>query len=155
MLGFVSRAFTKENDDAGEPILGRTVARLAPGERRFVTPEGHGALAAEYERLRAAGEPGSPRVQALAALLEGLTVVQAAGPAEKRAVFGSWVTVEDDEGAAARYRLVGPDEADAKSGLISIDSPLGRAVLGKIAGDTVEFDRPRGSAELSIIAVEN
>src|SRR3546814_2811330 len=45
--------------------------------------------------------------------------------------FGAWVTVEDEDGKEARYRIVGPDELDLKKNLISIDSPLARALIGK------------------------
>jgi transcription elongation factor GreB len=74
--------------------------------------------------------------------------------AEGRAAFGAWVTVEDEDGERASWRLVGPDETDADKGLISIDSPMGRALLGKRADDEVEVARPRGPAVFTVVRVE-
>ena len=67
--------------------------------------------------------------------------------------FGAWVTVEDEDGARASYRLVGPDEPDPDNGHISVDSPMGRALLGKQVDDEVEVRRPRGDAWFTIVAV--
>ena len=91
---------------------------------------------------------------ALAATLAELTVV-APDPAQAgRAFFGAWVTLEDEDGGRARYRIVGPDEADAKAGLISVDAPLARALLGKSAGDEAVVERPRGATGYTVISVE-
>jgi len=58
--------------------------------------------------------------------------------------FGAWFEVEDDEGNAHAYRIVGPDETDAPKGWISIDSPLARAALKKRVDDEFETDLPGG-----------
>jgi transcription elongation factor GreB len=63
------------------------------------------------------------------------------------------VTVEDEAGQSATYRLVGPDETDAPTGRISIESPMARALLGKSAGDEAIVRRPKGESELVITAV--
>ena len=60
-------------------------------------------------------------------------------PHVDRVHFGAWVTVERDEGSPVEYRIVGPDEADAAHGLISLDSPLARALLGKSPGDEIQL----------------
>ena len=70
-----------------------------------------------------------------------------------RVACGAWVTLEDDDGAEQVYRLVGPDEFDAKQGLISVDSPVARAVLGKREGDEVTVARPKGPATFTITDV--
>jgi transcription elongation factor GreA len=71
-----------------------------------------------------------------------------------RVVFGVTVVVEDQEtGEEARYRVVGVDEADVKAGLISVSSPIGRALVGKREGDEVTFQSPRGQRRFSITQV--
>ncbi len=64
-----------------------------------------------------------------------------------RVYFGAWVTLEDEEGQRVRYRVVGPDESDPGSGLISIDSPVGRSLMGRQVDDEVTVLRPRGSMD--------
>ena len=74
--------------------------------------------------------------------------------AEGRIVFGSTVDLEDeDSGAAVTYHIVGDDEADLKQGLISISSPIARALIGKSAGDVAEVQAPGGVRHYEIIAV--
>jgi len=58
--------------------------------------------------------------------------------------FGAWLTLEDEDGQESRFRIVGPDESDAKKGFISIDSPLARALLKKQVDDEVQVDTPSG-----------
>ena len=70
-----------------------------------------------------------------------------------RAYFGAWVTVEDDDGEERTYRLVGPDEFDVARGLLSVDAPLGRALLGKREGDVARVQRPAGVVELTVLEV--
>ena len=60
---------------------------------------------------------------------------------------------EDEEGLTHNYRIVGPDEFDLSQGLLSCDSPLGRALLGKIAGDTVYLKTPEGETEWYIHSI--
>ena len=74
--------------------------------------------------------------------------------AEGRVVFGSTVDLEDeDSGAKVTYQIVGDDEADLKQGLISISSPIARALIGKEAGDVAEVQAPGGLRHYEIIAV--
>jgi transcription elongation factor GreB len=162
----MSKAFTSEENEGLQPVRPRP--RPAEGERRYVTPEGHRALQAEAARLQAEraqaaarGAEGVPllpdldeRIAALAATLEALTIVKPDPSQAGRAFFGAWVTVEDEDGNEARYRIVGPDEADAKAGLINVASPLARALLGKAEGDTAVVERPRGPVELTVLAVD-
>ncbi len=75
-------------------------------------------------------------------------------PENDRIVFGARVTLEDtDSGDQKQYRLLGQDEADIKNGIISVSSPLGRALIGKSAGDIVEVKTPGGLKEYEIIQV--
>jgi len=74
--------------------------------------------------------------------------------AEGRVVFGATVDLEDeDSGAKVTYQLVGDDEADLKQGLISISSPIARALIGKSAGDVAEVQAPAGLRHYEVIAV--
>ena len=72
---------------------------------------------------------------------------------EGKARLGAHVKVSDGEGHEAEYRLVTPDEADPTHGAVSVESPLGRALLGKSAGDDVTVERPRGAVEYTVEAV--
>ena len=74
--------------------------------------------------------------------------------AEGKAVFGATVDLEDEaSGAAVTYQIVGDDEADLKLGLISISSPIARALIGKEAGDIAEVQAPGGIKSYEIMAV--
>ncbi len=62
-----------------------------------------------------------------------------------KVMFGATVTVQDiDTGDIATYTILGAEEADTRRGRISIESPLGRALLGKVVGDEVTFYAPKG-----------
>ena len=63
------------------------------------------------------------------------------------------VVVEDEDGERHRYRLVGPDEFDAAAGRISVDSPVGRALMGKRLGDEALIRRPKGDAVWEIVEI--
>jgi len=71
-----------------------------------------------------------------------------------RIYFGAWVTLGDEEGEEVRYRLVGPDETRAEEGLISIDSPIGRALVGREEGDEVVVRRPAGQKTFEVLVVD-
>ncbi len=72
-----------------------------------------------------------------------------------RVVFGSTVVLEDEEsGQEVTYQIVGEDEADLKAGMISIGSPIARAMIGKEAGDTAAVQAPGGVKNYEIVAVK-
>lgn len=80
--------------------------------------------------------------------------VSSEAPTDRQAVyFGAWIRIEDDEGKQQSLRIVGPDETDAATGCISIDSPLARALLRKRIGDDVEAQLPGGRHGYSIMAI--
>ena len=93
------------------------------------------------------------RVRFLSKRLDELTVVTDPPQRDGKVYFGAWVTLEDEEGLEVVYRVVGPDEFDAARGLISMDAPLGRALLGREQGDEVEVRRPKGPAAFTILAI--
>ena len=70
-----------------------------------------------------------------------------------RVRFGATVQVEDEQGAVRNYTLVGVDEADARAGLISYRSPLGRGLLGREEGDEALVDAPSGKRSLVVLSV--
>lgn len=71
-----------------------------------------------------------------------------------RVVFGSTVDLEDeDSGARVTYQIVGDDEADLKLGLVSISSPIARALIGKSEGDVAEVRAPGGVRSYEIVQV--
>jgi transcription elongation factor GreB len=163
----VSKAFTSEETPDVGPVV-RAPPRVAPGEVRYVTPEGQAALRQELERLRearagAAALPEHARaarqaeLDRRAALVEGtlaaLTVLGPESAPEGRVGFGTFVLVEDEEGRTHSWRIVGPDEADARRGLVSVSSPVARALLGHEAGDTVEVELPAGGREFTVLEV--
>jgi transcription elongation factor GreA len=74
--------------------------------------------------------------------------------AEGRVVFGATVDLEEEAtGARVTYHIVGDDEADLKLGLISISSPIARALIGKGEGDVADVRAPGGIKSYEIIAV--
>ena len=74
--------------------------------------------------------------------------------ANGRVVFGSTVQVEDqDGGVKLTYQLVGDDEADIKNGLLSVLSPIARALIGKSEGDVVDVTAPGGTRSYEIVSV--
>ncbi len=93
------------------------------------------------------------RVRFLRQRLEGMVIV-ADPPADLRRVFfGAWVSLQA-AGEELRYRIVGPDEFDLAPGYISMDSPLGRALLAKALEDEVTVAAPGGPRTLTIVAIE-
>ncbi|HWI41894.1 MAG TPA: transcription elongation factor GreB [Verrucomicrobiae bacterium] len=93
------------------------------------------------------------RVRFLSKRLEVLRVVKEPPPRQDRVYFGAWVRLENEEGAEALYRIVGPDEFDPSRGWISIDSPVAKALLGKDEGAEVTVRRPAGTTTLTILEI--
>jgi transcription elongation factor GreA len=95
------------------------------------------------------------RIQELEGKLAVAQIIDPSGlDADGRVVFGSTVDLEDeDSGAKATYQIVGDDEADLKQGLISISSPMARALIGKEAGDIAEVQAPGGLRSWEIVDV--
>ena len=93
------------------------------------------------------------RIRYLQKRLENLVIVERAPNDRTRVFFGAWVRLEDDAGNVYTYHIVGADEFDAGAGLISIDSPLARALLKKTEGDEFQVQLPKGLATFTVIAV--
>ncbi len=110
---------------------------------------------AEYEAAKDKQGFVEGRIQEI----EGkLSVAQVIDPLELnaggRVVFGATVELEDeDTGQNVVYQIVGEDEADIKLGLVNINSPISRALIGKEEGDVAEVQAPGGLRRYEVIAV--
>jgi transcription elongation factor GreB len=97
------------------------------------------------------------RVRFLRKRLEGMTIVDPQADLGKRdanrVYFGAWVQIESADGELRWYRIVGPDEFDMASDYISMDSPLGRSLLGKRLDDDILVELPGGAATLTVAAI--
>ncbi len=93
------------------------------------------------------------RVRFLRQRLDGMVVVDKPPSDPSRVYFGAWVTVEDDAGDVTDYRLVGPDEFDLPKGLISMDSPLGKALMRKAVDDEFSIELPTGRKTFTVVAI--
>ena len=81
------------------------------------------------------------RIQFLSRHLDELKVIEQLPKDQDQVFFGAWVTLEDDSGQTATYRIVGADEFDADPHYISVDAPLARALIGKHIDDEVSLQR--------------
>jgi transcription elongation factor GreB len=148
-----------------------------------ITPEGESRLREEYQRLwsverpkvaREVGEAAAlgdrsenaeyiygkrrlreidSRLEFLNRRLDELRVVSPEDRGDGVVRFGAWVALRGEDGRSIEYQIVGPDEFDVEVGRISMDSPLGSALLGKSAGDEVAVRRPKGDAVFEITGV--
>ncbi|MDF1779670.1 MAG: transcription elongation factor GreB [Alcanivoracaceae bacterium] len=84
------------------------------------------------------------RIRFLSRRLDDMVVVERAPDDTSRIFFGAYVELEGEDGVCVQHRIVGPDESDAKTGGISIDSPLARALLKKQVDDEVDVQTPAG-----------
>ena len=84
------------------------------------------------------------RIRYLQKRLPDLKVVNNQPSNPQQVFFAAWVTLEDEQGNEKTYRIVGPDEFDAKKGWISMDSPVAKALLKKQIDDDVQVETPNG-----------
>jgi transcription elongation factor GreB len=155
----------------------------APRGSKFITPEGARRLKEELDHLwrvlrpqvtQAVSEAAAQgdrsenaeyiygkkqlreidrRVRFLRQRLDGMTVVSEPPKDRARVFFGAWVTIEDEDGEQAEYRIVGPDELDPARRYISMDSPMGRALLRKALDEEVKVEVPGGLKTYLVAAV--
>jgi len=112
---------------------------------------------ADYSSAREEQSFLEGRIATIEALLRDATVIEApTSEAGGKVGLGSKVSIADPETPddVTIYELVGPPEADPSAGRISNASPVGRALVGKTAGETVTVRTPRGDAEFLIVAVD-
>lgn len=145
---------------AGEKDLKSELQELWLLRRKEVVPalsaaaaEGDRSENAEYiYRKKQLGEIDR-RIRYISRRLDDVSVVHLAPPDRDKVFFGATVKLEDEDGQAVQYRIVGADETDARKGYISVDSPLARALLGKKRQDCVSVVRPEDSAEFVVVDI--
>lgn len=93
------------------------------------------------------------RIRFLQKRLDELVIVDRTPDDQSRIFFGAWVRLENEAGKVAEYRIVGPDEFDLEKGLISIDSPLARALLKKTVDDEITLALPTGQTVYTILEI--
>jgi transcription elongation factor GreA len=116
----------------------------------------HGDLSenAEYHAARERQGFIEGRVLELEDKLSRAEVIDIKGQSGSRVMFGAHVALVDEETEEkAKYQIVGPEEAEIQNGLLSIQSPLAKAILGKEAGESVEVSTPRGMRYFEILEV--
>ncbi|GBD44360.1 Transcription elongation factor GreA [bacterium HR40] len=124
--------------------------------RAIAAAREHGDLSenAEYHAARERQSFIEGRVLELEDQLARAEVIDAAKLSGDRVMFGATVRLVDEEtDEEVTYRIVGPLEADIGLGLLSVESPLARALLGRKAGDHVEVETPRGTRYFEILEV--
>lgn len=94
------------------------------------------------------------RVRYLRKRVEDIVVVDSVPENQDKVYFGAWVCLEDEEGSRLEYRIVGPDETDSQLGYISMDSPVGRALLKKSVDDEVVVKLPERKVVYKILGVK-
>ena len=117
---------------------------------------GHGDLTdnAEYDAAREHQRILETKIRDMQTMLGGCQMVDYPRTPPDRVVFGTLVAVEDlSTGERSSYELVGPYESDTKKGLISVTSPLGKALIGKKEGDQVKVEAPGGIREMEILEI--
>ncbi|MDE2367440.1 MAG: transcription elongation factor GreA [Burkholderiales bacterium] len=146
----------------GAELLKSELQRLKSVERHAVIQaisearaQGDLSENAEYDAAKDKQGFIEGRIKELESKLAAAQIIDpAALDAGGKIVFGSTVDLEDEaSGAKVTYQIVGDDEADLKLGLISISSPIARALIGKEAGDTAEVQAPGGLRHWEIVEV--
>ena len=151
------------------PLTRRGAEKLKEELHRLKTYERHAVIQAiaearaqgdlsenaEYEAAKDKQGFIEGRILEVEAKLAAAQVIDpAALDAEGRVVFGATIDLEEmASGAEVTYQIVGDDEADIKLGLISISSPIARALIGKSEGDVADVQAPGGVKSYEIVAV--
>ncbi len=166
----MSKAFTRESDDAPEQPVFRPPPQLPPGVKNYVTPAGARQMREEMdhliqvERPQAAALPDAADAKRQLQLIEQrLTILdQSLRTAEivpppalpwEQVRFGATVTVRDCGGIETCYRIVGVDEIDLDRDWVSWRSPVAKALLNARLGQRVRFHVPAGEQEIEIIGI--
>ena len=124
--------------------------------RAIAEARSHGDLSENAEYAAAREQQGfiEGRIKEIEWRLAHAHVIDPAGlPPSGKVVFGATVDLEDAGGVRVTYQIVGDDEADIRHGLISINSPIARAIVGKTSGDEVEVAAPGGIKAYEIVEV--
>ncbi len=146
----------------GADLLKEELQRLKSKERPSVInsiaearAQGDLSENAEYDAAKEKQGFIEGRIAELESKLSAAQIIDpAAVEADGRVVFGATVELEEiEDGSKVTYQIVGDDEADIDHGLISISSPIARALIGKGEGDVAAVKAPGGVHEYEIISV--
>ena len=144
----------------GEIALSTELRELWQLRRREVVPaitaaaaEGDRSENAEYIYRKKQLREIDRRVRFLRQRLDNITIVDHVPSDPSRIFFGAWVELEDKDGKIQKYRIVGPDEIDPEQGYISMDSPVGAALMKKTIDDGIAVQTPKGEMILTILSV--
>ena len=145
----------------GAALLQAELQRLKTVERpansqAIAEARSHGDLSenAEYHAARERAGFIEGRIKDIESKLANAQVIDPKlHDAGGRCVFGATVDVEDGDGNAATWQIVGEDEADIKAGKISVSSPIARALIGKESGEAVDVQTPGGVKRYEIVDV--
>lgn len=107
----------------------------------------------EYEEAKNAQGWVEGRILTLEKMIRNAEIIEEEPKTKGLVSLGSKVKVKDEFGETS-YTIVGPPEADPKKGLISLESPVGKALLGKAKGDKVKVSTPGGTSTLTILSVK-
>ena len=143
----------------GKQLLDEELKRLIHKERPEVIKQieearSHGDLSenAEYDAAKEKQALVEGRIQDIQSKLAGAEIVDPSQIKSETIVFGAKVRLLDyDTDQEVTYQIVGVDEADVKSGFISILSPIARALIGKKVGDVAVVASPKGEKELEVL----
>lgn len=123
----------------------------------IATARAHGDLKenAEYHAAREQQSFTEGRIKEIEGKLSNAEVIDVTKVnANGRIVFGTTVVLTDEtSGEESTYTIVGEDEADIKAGMISVTSPIARAMIGKEEGDLVTVDAPAGHRDYAVVAM--
>jgi transcription elongation factor GreA len=144
----------------GQKMLTEELARLKAERPTIIDAieeaRAHGDLS-ENAEYHAAKERQGQIEASIADIEDRLSRAQVIDPRDlsgDKIVFGATVTLLDDDDKPVRYQIVGQTEADAKSGKISYNSPLGRALIGKRVDEEVEVTVPSGDRFYVVSKIE-
>lgn len=116
----------------------------------------HGDLTenAEYDIAKDHQAQLSQRIKELEHKIATAQVIDPASLNHTKVVFGATVVLRDlDEGGEIRYKIVGADESDISKGLISVQSPIARALIGKEVGNEVNVQAPSGARVFEVLGI--
>ena len=151
-----SQYITSEGNQALQDELDYLWKKLRPEVTRAVTAaaaEGDRSENAEYIYRKKQLREIDSRVRFLRKRLDGMIVVSKIPDDVESVYFGAWVDLEDTNGEKLHLRIVGPDEIDPKLSYISMDSPMGQALLGKHLDDEVSVKSPDGEKQYIIVNI--
>ncbi|MST94810.1 MAG: transcription elongation factor GreB [Pedosphaera sp.] len=168
----MSKAFTRESDDAPDRPLPARPSTLPPGAKNYLTSDGAQRLGAELERLVQVERPRlaaltedaaarqqlqilDRRIQQIEQSLRSAVVVPPPVVRDQRVRFGATVTVREPDGGESFYRIVGVDETDLDRGWVSWLSPIAKALLNAEPGQRVRLKLPAGDVELEVTGVSH